>query len=1224
MSAFLAGSAPSCTREVIRDERPDGNHRGIPVSLSIDDLKTSGTKSVLNDPDIETKVTSVTLAAYSSSDGALIASEYYSDANGMRLDLGEHTQARICALVNMGDLRASLPANASGLSTMSYDIPSYTGSPESVNEAGIPMAGWLDYDTSASAGTDVSVKRLMAKLVVDLKIHWDGSISSVRIRNMNRHLTPFGESRARTEADTFDEELEAGGGVRQGTFVFYIPENEQGTVPSITASSDKSGDNSSLSAIKERLTYLEVTVSGENKYDGEITYRSYLGKNDSSDFSISGNCRYTWKVDYLPDGTVLDDWKHENALSWSDFRYQVFAPEIAGYTGDNLYVYLREAEDKYEKGKLKTKGSFRDIDTRLADWTHEAWEPSNFLTFKEIGETSGAFFRRYVAKQEGSGYVQANIELESGIFTDKVLLSCHGPEPILALGVQPTAIKLGETLQFSLTLNGNDLMGEIFTYYFLRKGRFGVSEYGGFDITADYHYHIIGKDGKWTPTETGTYEMYAVCSAAWVIRPVSSNTVSFTVTEADKTSYTLTIEPGNPTPKLVGESIGLRAYLNTFVNGMRSGHEDITEAVSWKCEDAEVSTDAGQIVSTKEGTFSIRAEYEAPDGEELSASVNVSFTGDPNYITLSAKPTSISVGETSTASVLFNGSGPVTASSTISAYTSETGSATSDIVRISGSTITGSRAGTCYLEAMYVTGGKTYQSSRVKLIVTDAAPADPVTVIWESEPTYVAQRGKLSIGGLQSGETVMGVTATSGSNVVRIAQSGPSYYVGLLKAGSYTLTVTTSKGRTKTLSGTAAAPVMTLSQTTLYANPDGTVAHTGTDGLTGGTQGVSYKTTGGIAFSVESAETATGTKLQRGLYDELLDPTPSTTAGILGLDGMDVYANDVYEYTGTNGLSATELGTVTVSPKASSAGVASKSYTVKRVNPFVLWASTVISKPDEEDYGLINQYQTYKFHNYTQKTVELPKILASDGRCGIEVLRNGSAVSGIFAAAFNTAYIASDSMWNTSYTLSDAILTEHIGGFVELKGYVKNRHSGSCLRRAGARFGLYVNGAIGAKMTGIGTSTVVISTAFCGDEADYGFDLLANGVYLNSVKLIGTSYSENQIFSYIPNTRVNNILVDGSALNARVYQLHRDGAPLDSAAQIMEAEKPRFEFRSVASIGTFVQNSDLPNAGYYLLQPYGTPTVRDGYGEHGFYKLWLLESIDERPDPGPKAGWIID
>lgn len=1066
---LLAESALSCTREEFNDS-PLG---GVPVSLRIEDIKTGGTKSVLTDPDIETKVTNVTLAAYSLSDDSLIESAYFSGGSGMRLELGGQTQARIYALVNMGDLRTSLPENVSGLSGLTYDIPAYTGSPDSINEAGLPMAGSLDYDADRPAGTDIPVRRLVAKIAVDLNVHWEGAVSSVRIRNMNRHLSPFGESRARSSADTFDEEVEAGGGVRQGSFVFYVPENEQGTVPEITASSGKSGDNAALSALKERLTFLEVKVAGEEKYNGELTYRSYLGKNATSDFSITRNKRYTWKVDYFRDGTFLDDWKHENGLSWSDFRYQVYTPENSAYIGDDLLVYLQKAEDKYENGKLKRQGSFQHTDTRLAEWTNEAWTPANFLVFKEVGDHPGFSFRRYVAMREGDGYVKASIEADEGTFTDRVWLSCLGPEPILALAVQPASIQLGETVQLSLTLDGRDIMGDDFTSFLLLKGRFGISTSDGHDLISDHYYHIIGQDGKWTPTETGTYEMYASFNGPWLPKNIRSNTVSFTVTEADvpSTTYTLTIEPSNPEPKMVGETVGLQAWLNTFVDGLQTGHEDITGSVMWNCPDAEVNADGGQVSSTREGTFSVQAEYDVPDGERLSASVNVSFTGDPNYITLSASPATITVGETATATVLFNGSSTVTGSAAIKAYAEESGNAGTDIVSVSGAVITGLSEGECWIGATYTTGGKTYVSGRTKIkvnaVVVPPPVADPLVIAWAQEPAYVAQRGLITVSGLSEGETVRSFQATSGADKLRLEPAGATCYAGLLKAGAFTVTVTTSAGRTASLSGTASAPTLQSGTTALYANPDGSPARDGQDGLSGNPLTWRYQG-GGTALSVTTAETATGTQLYAPLYDELLSPAFSVSSDRLhlGSDVSELYVTSLEGYPSAGG---TELGVLTLKPRNSSSGVAEKQVRILSVDPFSEWTAPVSSETDLEDWSLLDGYCAIP-SDYANGTVTTHTIHATKALCGLAVFIGDTEADSDFKALFHGSVFGDSIHWNIGQDNMGS-LSKHPAGEVSLQATVTNRHSGERLFRPFAAFRLTVHGAVGAEARLMGKTT---------------------------------------------------------------------------------------------------------------------------------------------------------
>ena len=93
------------------------------------------TRSLLTAPDIETKKTCVTLAAYS--DGILVtAQDYGSSLTAMPMNLAAGTYD-IYALVTMGAQASSIPASESDMASFCYDIPSYA----SIASMGMPMAG---------------------------------------------------------------------------------------------------------------------------------------------------------------------------------------------------------------------------------------------------------------------------------------------------------------------------------------------------------------------------------------------------------------------------------------------------------------------------------------------------------------------------------------------------------------------------------------------------------------------------------------------------------------------------------------------------------------------------------------------------------------------------------------------------------------------------------------------------------------------------------------------------------------------------------------------------------------------------------------------------------------------------------------------------------------------------------------------------------------------------
>ena len=147
--------------------------RAVAVSFTADgqSLWAVGTRSILTNPDIETKVTCVTLAAYTG--GALDAFGYYTSPYSMVLSLVPGRSYTVYALVNMGDMRSSLPALESGLEGLTYTIPSYTGGSTSIDARGIPMSGSIGYTMGSGDSTVIPVRRLLAKVTAILSCDWD-------------------------------------------------------------------------------------------------------------------------------------------------------------------------------------------------------------------------------------------------------------------------------------------------------------------------------------------------------------------------------------------------------------------------------------------------------------------------------------------------------------------------------------------------------------------------------------------------------------------------------------------------------------------------------------------------------------------------------------------------------------------------------------------------------------------------------------------------------------------------------------------------------------------------------------------------------------------------------------------------------------------------------------------------------------------------------------------
>ena len=329
---------------------------------------TAPTRSLLTASDIETRKTSVTLAAYA--DGALAAACHYtSGLEAMALDLETDRKYNLYALVNMGDLTSTIPLSESDLNTLTYRIPSYTEGAGSLASRGLPMAGKL---TWPDQGTVIPVLRLMAKVTAHLSCDWDGAaIQEVRVRNLNRALRPFGD--AVLEEDWDQQEFHAGTGTSSGTFVFYVPENRQGTISGIDNSADKSPDrNAAVKSRENDLTYLETSVNATaSAYAGEITYRSYLGGNVTTDFDIRRNGRYEWTVVYHGDRTQDQDWKRDGDI----FRVDVTADRTEAYVGETIQLTATCLRSDH--------GAETDTDvTQTAVWTRVDGGSSNIRISK--------------------------------------------------------------------------------------------------------------------------------------------------------------------------------------------------------------------------------------------------------------------------------------------------------------------------------------------------------------------------------------------------------------------------------------------------------------------------------------------------------------------------------------------------------------------------------------------------------------------------------------------------------------------------------------------------------------------------------------------------------------------------------------------------------------------------------------------------------------------------
>ena len=337
-------------------------------------------RSILGGESIETRVTDVTLASYDS-DGKLVNVMYRGESGGtIPLYISGSTENNVYALVNMGDMTKSFPMLESDVQNIVYTLGSY----EDVSLKGIPMCGVLENCVYSKGKTvQIPVERLFAKLNARI-LHsslagattstphaYNLCNKSIYIRQANSRLRPFSRkgSKAQSTEDIMEttdynpdlndrnayqgsylpSQMGPGLGYFQDTtIVLYVPENVQGVL--LPANTDPMGkvdkaisdiDGESFAGL---CTYLELNASKPNRgegYYGDITYRCYLGEDNTSDFSVRRNTCYNLTLNLTDDGFNLESWKVERGENWLDVRTLYFVDEpYVVYPGTTKNIIL--------------------------------------------------------------------------------------------------------------------------------------------------------------------------------------------------------------------------------------------------------------------------------------------------------------------------------------------------------------------------------------------------------------------------------------------------------------------------------------------------------------------------------------------------------------------------------------------------------------------------------------------------------------------------------------------------------------------------------------------------------------------------------------------------------------------------------------------------------------------------------------------------------------------
>lgn len=227
---------------------------------------------------------------------------------------------------------------------------------------------------------------------------------TLKMKQTNLRLRPFSSAamKAESAADAGDGDLDPSmTNGTSNTYVFYVPENMQGTAPeaAFAAEPDASKKNRlkvpSNTLIPANCRNLGTYVEFKGKLDknaggfgGNVTYQFYLGANETTDFNLQRGRRYKIRLKFTADGLFHPDWRVQAELTDSRMFRLMADPAFARDIGEvnasrtlavrsnrpgALYVYMNPGGKSGGTNLLLGKEVQRPADFVMADLADCAW-----------------------------------------------------------------------------------------------------------------------------------------------------------------------------------------------------------------------------------------------------------------------------------------------------------------------------------------------------------------------------------------------------------------------------------------------------------------------------------------------------------------------------------------------------------------------------------------------------------------------------------------------------------------------------------------------------------------------------------------------------------------------------------------------------------------------------------------------------------------------------------
>lgn len=440
----------SCERED-SGVQPDVSTKENAVRMELAfNLSYPGTKSILDTPAVEDRLTNVLVGLYRVKNG-LLDKTFSLSADNSEIDMLSGVEYNIYVLANVPESAGfEFPARESDIGSCKFRLPSFA----SVSQNGIPSCARIPSVISYSSGVrDVTLTRLFAKLTVTIEHEGFSGTGSdcfrdeeLHIRAANSVICPFGVSRAERSSDVlalsdYDSDMSSMG---TDTYVFYVPENMQGTVSGIVSASDKSEtwlashsiDNSTKTYV-EFEAYLDPAAGG---FGGSLRYRFYLGGNATDNFDIERNRHYAVSLNFSSESVFNPSWKVDPGDDFADHRFLGLRAKNGMEIPQDYTIALRPGEGTDINLFMNTDGSSVNMVSSSHQWY--------YASCPEQATAQGMYWASNVASLDGG-----SLSLPSQLAADGISVSCSAQTGNLHFWISdPSKVKEGKEYQLEFCL----------------------------------------------------------------------------------------------------------------------------------------------------------------------------------------------------------------------------------------------------------------------------------------------------------------------------------------------------------------------------------------------------------------------------------------------------------------------------------------------------------------------------------------------------------------------------------------------------------------------------------------------------------------------------------------------------------------------------------------------------------------------------------------------------